>query len=178
MSVDIEPRFFVSLLLAVSGLISVLVSVITIVRGGRTWSWKPTPGYIIDVNILEINGVEDDYITYYLKPNYEYDAHGRRYANNVVQIGGGRRHRYRNRRDAERARGRLLRKPEIRVYYNPNKPKQSVLIPGTTWAFAVPSLLVGLLLMFMGIVRLSEAIPPGCYDIEVLCWLRDQVERM
>ncbi len=70
-------------------------------------------------------------VLYNLEAEYEYEVDGKKYlgqriffADNTQEI---------ERSEVDRIFERYLSKGEVTVHYNPNKPEESVLAPGTSW---------------------------------------------
>ena len=154
------------LLLLVGGL-TIVAFLLTVWKGIRTRRWQVTFGRVITSGVtteITEDKPEEWSLPDQAKVVYEYEAEGKRYTADTLQIRGN----MQTARSVRRERDLLSRYPperSILVYYNPAKREEAVLQPGVprgllplTAGGAVLFLVgLGLILIFTGAMKF----PPG-----------------
>jgi hypothetical protein len=87
---------------------------------------------------------------------YDYEVRGQKYTGNRYSFGylaggviGGS-------EVSAKIKRELPQKPSVRVYYNPSNPRESVLVPGTTWIHLINFLVGGAFLVPVVLISASR----------------------
>lgn len=102
--------------------------ILCIWKANKTWSWKSCNGLVIASSITE-DYVDHDETEHII---YEYEVDGKKYTNNIIQIGVPLRFTFQESSQST-AKNRIQRYPlmkAVKVYYNPQKPKEACLQQG------------------------------------------------
>lgn len=152
----LAKRMKASLLLTAFGLVGAIWSGIVVYKGVSSSSWPVVMGVIKSSELQESTSKEHgrSKTTYITKLQYEYSIGGKRYTSDRFCFGDY------GSSDGKRARIIRSRYPagaSAQVHYNPSRPEESVLQPGSTW-FMNLWMTLGLIMTFSGIVGVMRAI--------------------
>jgi hypothetical protein len=121
-----------------------------VLGGYQSTKWSKVEGFVLSSTYEKIEGKRPTY-----RPNiiYEFQLTDKKYESNKVSYDGAKTQFYRE--DVAKAFAVQFSKGPTSVYYNPNNPKQSVLIPGYSRYQLIP-LGSGVIFLLCGLIALRN----------------------
>lgn len=143
-----QAMFFMPVFAVIGVLLTIFWGIPTARNAMESRNWPSADGRITISEVYKNYDSEDDSITYGAKMTYNYTVNGMTYMNGTVAFGDY------SSSDPSHASGIVSRYPvgkSVKVYYDPDDPKTSVLEPGAGWS-SFMGLIVGIAFAIIGVV--------------------------
>lgn len=143
-----QAMFFMPVFAVIGVLLTIFWGIPTARNAMESRNWPSADGRIIISDVSENYDSENGSITYTAKVAYNYTVNGLPYTGSTVAFGDF------GSSDPSHAGGIVSRYPvakSVKVYYDPDEPKTSVLEPGSGWS-SFMGLIVGIAFAIIGVV--------------------------
>jgi hypothetical protein len=150
------PRAFAFILCGV-GAMMLLGALRQSTRGRETRSWTRTGGRIVESRVEELPGpAEEGGPRFRPVVRYAYEARGRRYESEQLEVGTSAAVARSDRGEAQRQVSRHPAGRDVDVWFDPRDPREAVLVRGVPRAQIAAAAVVGLALVGVGLFALAR----------------------